>query len=61
MSVLGVTISPLVYVIVFALAFYRSISEVGGPITSHDFTSACGMGVRYCAVAWLLAWCIPAI
>lgn len=61
MSVLGVTMSPMVYVIVFVLAFYRSISEVGGPITSSDFSAACGMGVRYCVVAWLLGWCIPAV
>lgn len=61
MDVLGVTMSPAVYVVVFALAAYRSLTDNDGPITGDSLRAAVYMGVRYCAIAWLLAWVMPAI
>lgn len=59
-DVLGVRMSPLVYVVVFLLAAYRSLSDVDGALTFEDLRQAVYMGLRYCAIAWLLAWVVGA-
>lgn len=47
-------LNPMVYVIVFAMAFFKSLADCG-TVTGRDVAAAGYSGVCYCFVAFLLS------